>query len=482
MDSEKYLEKSRYVQKNFGDNQAIVIEGTATRGEWKGHKEITIYHGGAESGDSDGHGHFVATEIDGLFQVTLDRHPDAVDGGRHEIEASHNRDSYNNEARLTRLHEKEAVIEQIYHLDVGSPQFEADLQALKNKFYNIGSCGSYDNNSLRRRLEQAESKLTRKLETFRHTWARKAQIIQEAEGLLYDTDLRNAGARMKELFDEWKQLPRTTRGKDDELWKRFQDAKTRLREKQNAEYEQRKARQEAARSQKMAIVIRAESVACASDLKSAREEMKALMERWKAAPRASKEDEEQLWSRFQRARDALYARSKQEHEKRQQNYACAKTKKEALISRVEALCGTSDFRSAANEIQALSQQFYEAGSAGAENQPLKERFQAAKQRFYEAKRAAGQAKHDEYVRRMQEALVRKEGQLARLEDSIHRTEQFLSDLMSRPEPGFNNPHRYEIAARRNDKIAATQDKLRSMGERRQQLISQIIDMRSRAQL
>ena len=134
MDSEKYPEKSRYVEKNFGDNQSIVIEGIATRGEWKGHKEITIYHGGAEGRDSDGHGHFVATEIDGLFQVTLDRHPDDVDGGRHEIEASHNCDSYNNEARLTRLHEKEAVIDQIYHLDVGSPQFEIDLQALKANF------------------------------------------------------------------------------------------------------------------------------------------------------------------------------------------------------------------------------------------------------------------------------------------------------------------------------------------------------------
>ena len=482
MNTEKHPQNLRYIQENFGDPKAKVVEGTARYGEWKGHKEITVYYGGADGGDSEGHGHFVATEIDGLFQVTLDRHPDAEDGGRHEIEASHGSDAYNDETRMDRVREKETVIDQLAHLDVGSPQFETAYQTLDNKFRSIGSGGYHDNQALKSRFESTADSLLRKRDLFQQTWAKKLEIIREAESLLYGSDLRSAGFRMKELFAEWKQLPRTTREKDDELWKQFQAARTQLRDKQNREYEERKARQEAARIQKTAVVVRAESVACSSDTKSAKEEMKTLMERWKALPRASKEDEDQLWQRFQRARDALYTRSKEEYEKRRQNYASAKAKKEALISRAEALCGTSDFRAAVNEMQALSQQFYEAGSAGADNQSLKMRFQAAKQRFYDAKRAAGQAKHDEYVRKMQETLARKQDQLARLDDSIYRTEQFLSDLMGRPEPSFSNPHRYEIAARRNDKISATQDKLRSMKQRRQELISQIIDIRSKAHL
>lgn len=482
MNMEKHLQNSRYIEENFGDPKAKVVERVSQYGEWKGHKEITVYYGGADGGDSEGHGHFVATEIDGLFQVTLDRHSDAEDGGRHEIEASHGSDAYNDETRIGRIREKEIVIDQLAHLDVGSPQFETAYQTLDNKFRSIGSSGHHDNQALRDRFKCTADSLLRKRDLFQQTWTKKLQIIREAESLLYESDSRNAGLRMKELFVEWKQLPRTTRERDDELWGQFQAARTQLRDKQNREYEERKARQEAARVQKASVVVRAESVACSSDIKSAKEEMKSLLERWKTLPRASKEDEDQLWQRFQRARDELYARSKQEYEKRRQNYASAKAKKEALISRAEALCSTSDFKAAVNEMRALSQQFYEAGSAGADNQSLKARFQAAKQRFYDAKRAAGQTKHDEYVRKMSETLIRKQDQLARLEDSISRTEQFLSDLMGRPEPSYNNPHRYEIAARRNDKISAVQDKLRSMRQRRQELISQIIDIRSKAQL
>ena len=44
-----------------------------------------------------------------------------------------------------------------------------------------------------------------------------------------------------------------------------------------------------------------------------------------------------------------------------------------------------DFKSAGIEVKRLSDEFYNAGSAGRDNQDLKERFNAARNRFYEVK-------------------------------------------------------------------------------------------------
>ena len=137
------------------------------------------------------------------------------------------------------------------------------------------------------------------------------------------------------------------------------------------------------------------------------------MEQWKSTPRAAKKDDDLLWQRFSRARQTLFDRARQDYEKRQVEYNAAKARKESIISQAESLYCTSDFRSAADQMRSLSQQFYDAGNAGKDNQNLKERFNAAKQRFYDAKRIAGEQRHREYLQKIQERLLEKQQKLSR---------------------------------------------------------------------
>lgn len=479
----KDLVNTRDVISNFGDPKAVVREWRDKKGDTL---EIEAFYGGKDGGDSEGHGHYIVEKIDGLFQTTLDRHPDLEDGGRHEIEATSKRDAYSNEARQDRIKKKKEIIGQISYLDYEAPGYADKINKLESEFFSVGSCGYADNKALKREFKAAKNdffsrRQERRKQVYNQTWTKKERIISEAQDLRYllESDSNAVRDGMNRLFDEWKTLPRTTREKDDELWERFNSIRTEIREKQKREYEKRKAQQQEARYKKESIVSQAESLAYASDFKVAKDEMRALMEQWKSTPRAAKKDDDLLWQRFSRARQTLFDRARQDYEKRQVEYNAAKARKESIISQAESLYCTSDFRSAADQMRSLSQQFYDAGNAGKDNQNLKERFNAAKQRFYDAKRIAGEQRHREYLQKIQERLLEKQQKLSNLDNAISRTQSSISELMSRPEPSYTNPHRYEIAARRNEKLSNLNEKIRSMGERRSQLIAQISDLQSK---
>ena len=196
-------------------------------------------------------------------------------------------------------------------------------------------------------------------------------------------------------------------------------------------------------------------------------------------PRASRQEEDFLWERFSKAKDDLFNRVKQDYEKRQLEYRTAKARKESIISQAESLCSTSDFRSASDQMKNLSQQFYDAGNAGRDNQDLKNRFNNARQRFYEAKRIASELRHREHLQRLQDRLFEKQQSLSNLDDAIYRTQQSISELISKPDPSYSNPHRFEIAARRNDRLSNLNERLRRMGENKLKLINQISDLQSK---
>lgn len=196
-------------------------------------------------------------------------------------------------------------------------------------------------------------------------------------------------------------------------------------------------------------------------------------------PRASKKGEDLLWPLFKRASDRLYDNAKKDFEKRQYQQQEAKNKKESIISQVERLVYASDYKSAGMEIKRLSDEFYNAGSAGKDNQVLKDHFNAARNRFYAAKQQAAEQKHREYIRSLEERLSRKRDALNRLEIAIYNKRDQLSNLLSRPEPSYNNPNRWEIAARRNAKESQINSAITDMQTKRLSLINEIAELQSK---
>ena len=208
----------------------------------------------------------------------------------------------------------------------------------------------------------------------------------------------------------------------------FKLEKDRIFRERNAirqrERDERERKLRDARQRRETIVGRAENLANAADPFAAKKEMRALMDQWRAAPRATREDEERLWSRSSAAKSRLNDRADQMAAQRQAE-------------------------------------------------------RAQKQREYEQRKAEREQRQREWRERTQQRLSAKQQSLSNIESAIHRTQSCLSDALNKPPISPTNPHRYEIADRRNQRISSLNAKLASMQMRRSELIRQIADLQSK---
>lgn len=468
----------RNIIPNFNDPKAVVREYSDSKGELY---KIEVFYGGVNGGDSAGHGHWVAEKIDDLFQVVLDRNPDKIDGGKHYIENNKNiKDAYNEKARLDRIRAKENIISELSCLNADSPSLTSKVKELRNRFFDCGSCGHEDNVRLKEEFESIANRIfeerKRKKDEAKY---KKEYLLQQAENLSFSTDYKYAKEQIKNLQEQWKQAPRASKEDEDYLWARFKNACDKIYENSKREYEERKRKQAEAKQQKENLLLQAESLVYSSDLKAAKEKLKSLQEQWKQVPRASKEDEDNLWSRFRSASDRIYEKAKQEYDNRQSQYQEAKSKKESIISHASSLINSSDYRSASDEMKRLSEEFYNAGNAGKDNQQLKERFNDVKDRFYQAKKQAAYQKQQEYRQVLQDRLYQKQSALDRIESAISNKEDQLSNVYSRPDPNYNNPYYWDIVSRRNDRISQLESAIRDMQMKRLSIINQISELQSK---
>lgn len=315
----------------------------------------------------------------------------------------------------------------------------------------------------------------------------KERIVSRAETLASSSDLRAASQEMRLLGDQWKAAGRAPREAEDRLWKRFNDARTRLRTRGDEERKQREHAQNQAKAAKERIVSRAQGLVHASDLREAGQQMRALTEEWKKAGRASRDDEDRLWREFSKAKDALFAKSKAERDKRDRDAAQAKSVKEGLISQMRSLANTSDFKAARDQARALSDAFFAAGSAGREdNQRLKEQFSSAKQTLFDAINRDRERKQAEWQQRKREKLQNVEEAIRRTNDSIYRTDDAIRNAYSRlqeqsmrPQPSFTHPHYWDIIRKQSDARDRTNAKIRDMEMRRSSLQQKLISLGQR---
>ena len=139
---------------------------------------------------------------------------------------------------------------------------------------------------------------------------------------------------------------------------------------------------------KEGICERAEALQESTEWRATGDKMRALFEEWKLIGGAGKKLDDELWQRFIAARERFSTRRTEHFAERQQVWAVAKEKKEALIAQAEALGFSTEWRSTADKIRNLQDQWKAAGSAGREaDDKLWSRFNTAKQAFFDNRTA-----------------------------------------------------------------------------------------------
>jgi Domain of Unknown Function (DUF349) len=215
--------------------------------------------------------------------------------------------------------------------------------------------------------------------------AAKEKLVLEAEELAQSSQWKATGDRFRAIVEEWKAIRGVDRKVDEQLWKRFAAARDTFTRRRGSHFASLDEQRGQAKARKDQLVAQAEALADSTEWGPTANRLKALMIEWKSAGRASKEAEEQLWSRFRAAQDRFFARRAEAFSERNAEQLANQRAKEALIAEAEALDPSSDLRGAQARLRDIQERFDAVGHVPREAmRPLDARMRAAEQRIRDA--------------------------------------------------------------------------------------------------
>jgi hypothetical protein len=249
----------------------------------------------------------------------------------------------------------------------------------------------------------------------------KQALIAESEKIAESgTSWKSSGDRLRTIVDEWKQIKGIDRKTDDALWKRFAAARDAFGRRRGQHFAQLDAERGSAKQAKEKLVERAEELSTSSDWKETASAMRDLMTEWKASPRAARDVEDSLWTRFRAAQDGFFARRSGVFAERDAEQVENQSKKEAIIAQAEAL-KLDDPKAAQSALRDLQAKFDEIGHVPRDAmRKVDDRMRAAEQRVRDS--VDSQWRHvnvesNPFLTALRERLVEAEAKLERARKS-----------------------------------------------------------------
>ncbi|GGP64104.1 DUF349 domain-containing protein [Streptomyces abikoensis] len=245
----------------------------------------------------------------------------------------------------------------------------------------------------------------------------KEALVAEAEELAASEQWRSAGERLRALVDTWKGLPRLDRKTDDELWHRFSHARSAFSKRRKAHFASLDAQREEARKVKEKLVAEAESLSGSTDWGPTAARYRDLMADWKAAGRAQREAEDELWARFRGAQDVFFQARGQVFAERDAEQSGNLTLKEELVVEAEKLLPVTDLKAARAAFRSINERWEAIGHVPRDARPKIEG------RMHAVERAIQEAEEAEWRRTNPEARARAAGLTGQLQAAVDKLQE-----------------------------------------------------------
>ncbi|MYZ38074.1 DUF349 domain-containing protein [Streptomyces sp. MnatMP-M17] len=279
-----------------------------------------------------------------------------------------------------------------------------DLDALRKRL--DGLIATVDS-----RREERKAQRAKQTDEARHA---KEELVTEAEQLAQSDQWRSAGERLRALVDIWKGLPRLDRKSDDELWHRFSHARSAFSKRRKAHFAALDAQREEARKTKEKLVAEAESLSGSTDWGATAARYRELMTDWKAAGRAQREAEDDLWNRFRGAQDVFFAARGEVFAERDAEQTENLKLKEELAVEAERLLPVTDLKAARAAFRALNERWEAIGHVPRDARPKVEG------RMHTVERALQESEENEWRRTNPEARARAAGLTGQLQAAVDK--------------------------------------------------------------
>ncbi|WP_068928907.1 DUF349 domain-containing protein [Planobispora rosea] len=311
--------------------------------------------------------------------------------------------------------------------DLPPAQAEATIVKLREAITDAHAVGDLD--ALLKRLDSLSELVSQRREEAKaaRDVARaeakgiKERIVAEAESVAESTThWKTGGERLRQLVEEWKAAERIDRTTEAALWKRLSAARTAFAKRRKAYFAGLDEQREGVRATKERIVAEAEALASSTDWGLTASAYRELMRQWKAAGRAARDVEDELWARFKGAQDQFFQARSAVFAERDASLAANAEVKEQLLAEAEKILPVTDARTARAALRGILERWEEAGPVPREQ---RDRLEGGLRKVDDAVRKAEEA---EWKRSNPEARARAQNTVDQLRRSIEQLEARLA--------------------------------------------------------
>lgn len=203
-------------------------------------------------------------------------------------------------------------------------------------------------------------------------------LIEEAKNINADKNWNEIYRQISDLRRKWRRISSWESAYEDSLNEEFESYIDALYAKRNEVYKN-------ASGIKEELIAQAKKVAASNDLKHATEEMNELMNQWKQAGSAGKDDDA-LWESFNEIRQSFFDKKHEQWEQLQTKFSDAAAAKQDLIQQAKELANSEEWQKTSTKFKELMDAWKAAGSAGREKEDdLWNEFNEYRQTFYKAR-------------------------------------------------------------------------------------------------
>jgi hypothetical protein len=273
--------------------------------------------------------------------------------------------------------------------------------------------------------------------------AARAQAAEQREALVAEaekiagqppgsTQWKTSGERMRALLEEWKQHQRTgpklDKTTESALWQRFSHARNAFDKARRAWFADLESSRAEARAAKEALVREAEELTTSTDWAPTARAFKQLMDRWRAAGRASRAEDDALWERFRSAQDSFFAAKDQVAAAEDEEFRGNLAVKEELLTEAEALLPVTDVEAAKAALRGIQDRWEKAGKVPrGDLERVEKRMRRVEAAVREADEQRWRRSNPEVAARARSMVDQLESSVAAIEAEVARAEASGND-------------------------------------------------------
>jgi hypothetical protein len=189
----------------------------------------------------------------------------------------------------------------------------------------------------------------------------KRALVDEAKKLSESTSWRATGERFRAIVEEWKAIKGVERRTDTGLWEQFSHARRQFDSRRRAHFTEVDQQRGVAAERKAKLANEAEKLAGSTEWTPTARRFRDLMTEWKAAGRAGRDVEDELWQRFKTAQDAFFTRRSEVFAARDSELKTNLEAKQALITEASSLDASADPDGARKRLRSIHDRWDKIG-------------------------------------------------------------------------------------------------------------------------